>query len=87
MQNFREIENANENFTSSFEQLIVAATPLMVFTKFSHFAFSQKFRFIYFREKMQNFAKKFAKYKRKYSHVFGKDVLLEVLAILTIANK
>ena len=33
-----------ENFTSSFEQLIVAAITLMVFTKFSHFALSQNFR-------------------------------------------
>ena len=47
----------------------------MVFTKFSHFAkifsrnfyISLRFRLIYFREKMQNFAKKFAKCERKFS--------------------
>ena len=44
-----------ENSTSSFEQLIVAAIKLMVFTKIKYFReISLRFCLIYFREKMRN---------------------------------
>ena len=51
-----------ENSTSSFEQLIVAAIKLMVFTKIKYFReISLLFCLIYFREKMRNIEKKFTK--------------------------
>ena len=37
---------------------------------------SFRFRSIYFHEKMQNFAKKFAKCARKFSHIFSRNISL-----------
>ena len=53
-----------ENSTSSFEQLIVAAIKLMVFTKIKYFReISLRFCLIYFREKN-------AKYREKVYETF-----------------
>ena len=61
-QNFakKEFENvelsvSEQEFHKFFSQLFVAATKLMVFAEFF---FLKYFRFIHFREKMRNFAKR-----------------------------
>ena len=73
-----------ENFTSFFAQLIVAATTATKLSRNFHILhycenFYPKishrfcnFCFIYFSEKMRNFAKKLTKCEQKCSHFFAK---------------